>query len=359
MAPSHAPLPALVSDRVLRALTEHTAEFEVLDGVSDLMGAAEALLGGGKRLRAALCAAGWSALTERPVEAGSAPVLAGSALELFQGAALAHDDLMDGSLTRRGIPAVHRRMAAEHAAQGWLGDSDRHGAAGAILLGDLLLAISSVELDLARALVDPAASGRARAVWDLMTTEVALGQYLDVRSQVLPWDEQDDVERALTVVKHKSARYSVEHPLALGAALAGADEARLDQFRRAGLPLGIAFQLRDDVLGVFGEPAVTGKPAGDDLREGKRTVLLALALRSAERADRDLIRSSVGRDDLTEAQIDDVRAALERSGAVAEHEELISAQLATGLAALADLALPAASHDQLVELAHTLSTRSA
>ncbi len=352
-------LAELVSDRVVTALREHTSAFTALQGIDELLEAGHALLGGGKRLRAAFCAAGWTAYSAEPVVAGSAPVLAGSALELFQGAALAHDDLMDGSLTRRGMPAVHRRMAAEHAEQRWLGDPERHGAAGAILLGDLLLAISSVELDLARDRVPGAAARRGRATWDLMTTEVAVGQYLDVRSQVLPWSEDDDVDRSLTVVRHKSARYSVEHPLVLGAALAGADDDALVGLRRVGLPLGVAFQLWDDVLGVFGEPETTGKPAGDDLREGKRTVLLALALRSADAAQKAQLHRDVGRPDLSDADVEEIRGILRDTGAVEEHQTLIDAHLEQGLAALADLALPSASHALLTELAQRLTARSA
>ncbi|WP_413449843.1 polyprenyl synthetase family protein [Georgenia phoenicis] len=359
MAAPIAGLATLVSDRLAIALDEHTRPFASLEGLDELLGAGRALLGGGKRLRAAFCTAGWTAFSAEPVAAGSAPVLAGSALELFQGAALAHDDLMDGSLTRRGLPAVHRRMAAEHTERGWLGDADRHGAAGAILLGDLLLSVSSVELDLARQLVDEAASTHARATWDLMTTEVAVGQYLDVRSQVLPWSEQDDVARALTVVKHKSARYSVEHPLVLGAALAGAPEDALADLRRVGLPLGVAFQLWDDVLGVFGEPEVTGKPAGDDLREGKRTVLLALALRTADAAQREALQRDVGRPDLSEADVAGLRSILESTGAVEEHQRLIDSHLDEGLAALDTLGLPAESHRLLSELARMLTARAA
>lgn len=359
MAAPTGALAALVTDQVLRALREHTAPFHHLEGTEELLSAGEALLGGGKRLRAAFCAAGWEAFSSSPVTTGSAPVLAGSALELFQGAALAHDDLMDGSLTRRGLPAVHRRMAAQHAEHAWLGDADRHGAAGAILLGDLLLSVSSMEMDRARRLVEHGASDRARAIWDLMTTEVAVGQYLDVRSQVLPWDETEDVGRALTVVRHKSARYSVEHPLALGAALAGADEAALEGLRRAGLPLGVAFQLRDDVLGVFGEPEVTGKPAGDDLREGKRTVLLALALRSADAGQQARLQQAVGRPDLSPGDVAELRDILERTGAVEEHQGLIDAHLEEGLAALARLDLPAASEDLLAGLARSLTARTA
>ncbi|MEE6286590.1 polyprenyl synthetase family protein [Georgenia sp. MJ173] len=349
-----------VSSRLATAFVTHTAPFTHLEGITELFGAGEALLSGGKRLRAQFCVAGWRAFGGAAVSAQSPAVLAGSALELFQGAALAHDDLMDGSLTRRGLPAAHRRFAAEHAERGWLGSSESHGAAGAILLGDLLLSISSTEMDVARAELPAEASHRARTEWDLMTAEVAVGQFLDVRSQVLPWQHDDEaVERALTVVRHKSARYSVEHPLVLGAALAGADDAALERLRGVGLPLGVAFQLRDDVLGVFGDPAVTGKPAGDDLREGKRTVLLALALRHADDAQRTALEGAVGRDDLGDDEVEEIRAILHETGAVDAHEDLIAAQRDAGLAALAAMDLAAESRDVLTELAVALTSRQA
>ena len=355
-----AELVAAVSERLATAFQAHTAPFAHLDGIDELLGAGTALLTGGKRLRARFCAAGWQAFGGSPAQQDSPPVLAGSALELFQGAALAHDDLIDASLTRRGLPAVHRRLATEHTERGWLGSADQHGAAGAILLGDLLLAISSVEMDLARDAVPEEASRLARAQWGLMTTEVAVGQFLDVRSQALPWDHGDAaVERALVVVRHKSARYSVEHPLVLGAALAGADEAALDALRGVGLPLGVAFQLRDDVLGVFGDPAVTGKPAGDDLREGKRTVLLALALRAADGTQRAALEEAVGREDLSDSDVESMRTILRDTGAVAEHEALIAEHRDAGLAALAALDVTAESRTTLSDLALALTSRQA
>lgn len=351
---------AAVAARLHTAFDAHTAVFSDLEGIDEILGAGEALLGGGKRLRARFCVAAWEAFGGGAVTPEGPAVVAGSALELFQGAALAHDDLMDGSLTRRGLPAVHRRLAAEHAERGWLGSSADHGAAGAILLGDLLLSLASMEMDVARQALPASASRRARAEWDLMTAEVAVGQYLDVRSQVIPWRHDDsDVQRALTVVRHKSARYSVEHPLVLGAALAGADEAAIAELREVGLPLGVAFQLRDDVLGVFGDPEVTGKPAGDDLREGKRTVLLALALRRADHQQRATLVAAVGREDLDEAGVAEVRDVLNETGAVTEHEELITAQRDAGLRALAGLAVPDESRDELTSLAMALTARQA
>lgn len=350
-------VPAAVSARLTTAFVEHTAPFAHLEGVDELLGAGEALLSGGKRLRAQLCVAGWTAFDGEPQQPA---IIAGSALELFQGAALAHDDLMDGSLTRRGLPAVHRRMAAEHTERGWLGRAEDHGAAGAILLGDLLLSVSSMEMDVARAGLPADASRRARTEWDLMTAEVAVGQYLDVRAEALPWRHDDAaVARSLTVVRHKSARYSVEHPLVLGAAMAGADDEAIARLRAVGLPLGVAFQLRDDVLGVFGDPAVTGKPAGDDLREGKRTVLLALALRRADAQQRATVEDCVGRPDLSDEDIDRLRTILHATGAVEEHERLITDQLEEGLAALQAADVSAASRETLTTLAEALIRRQA
>ncbi|WP_127127535.1 polyprenyl synthetase family protein [Georgenia sp. SYP-B2076] len=351
-----------VSDRVVQALDDHTATFgHVGAPLADFLGPARELLGGGKRLRAQLCAAGWVAAGAPAGADVEAVVLAGSALELFQGTALVHDDVIDGSLTRRGLPAAHRRFATEHAGRGWLGSSDDYGQAAAIVLGDLLLAVSAMELERARDRVDGAAGRRAREIYDVMTAEVALGQYLDIRSQDMPWqdDEAGAVDRALQVVRHKSARYSVEHPLLLGAALAGAQADLLGHLSAIGLPLGEAFQLRDDELGVFGDPAVTGKPAGDDLREGKRTVLLAMTMSRAGAEDRAVLRGQVGRPDLTADEVTQVQHIMRATGALAAHEDLIAQRRDAGLRALAGAPVAPESVALLNDLAGALTRRSA
>src|SRR5690625_884378 len=211
-----APLvPALVTDRLESAYQRHTEALRDLgDGVNELLSAGEALLTGGKRLRGSFCVAGWSAYREGPVEITTPAVIAAAALELFQGAALVHDDLIDSSDTRRGMPAAHRRLAAHHAAAGWQGSSDEHGAAGAILLGDLMLSLAQQEIDEAREAVEADAAREAGRRWAHMMAEVAVGQYLDVRSQVLPFDDLS-VAASLQVIRAKSARYSVEHPLVI------------------------------------------------------------------------------------------------------------------------------------------------
>ncbi|GAA1752593.1 polyprenyl synthetase family protein [Kocuria aegyptia] len=297
----------------------------VLGGISadalPLLDAVVALSAGGKRLRARLCYWGWRAAGGDPED--PAVVRAGAALELFQSAALIHDDVIDRSDTRRGAPSVHRRFESVHADRGWALDGPAFGVAAAILSGDLCLSWSEQSFTEATA----AARGgrRAREVFDLMRSEVMAGQYLDVQSEVSGGGQDRDgaVQRALDVVRYKSAKYSVEHPVVLGAALAGAPEHVLERCSAFALPLGEAFQLRDDVLGVFGDPAATGKPAGDDLREGKRTVLVGYVRALGTETQIARLEETLGRPDLTEDDVEELRAIITACGALGSTEELI------------------------------------
>jgi geranylgeranyl diphosphate synthase type I len=191
-----------------------------------------------------------------------------------------------------------------------------------------------------------------------MTAEVTLGQYLDIYAQAVPWDQDFEIERdrAERVVRAKSARYSVEHPVVLGAALAGGDERLLASLAAFGLPIGEAFQLRDDVLGVFGDPAVTGKPAGDDLREGKRTLLVALAVERARGRDRATLLEGIGNPALDAPGIARIRQILVETGAVAAVEEQIEERTRRGFGALESAAVPAPARAALTALA-TLAVR--
>ena len=251
------------------------------------------LLRGGKRFRALFCYWGWQSvaalkaaedvLATSPDETEfEAVVTASAGLEFFHAAALVHDDIMDKSDTRRGLPAAHRRFEALHHDGEWLGDAATFGTSGALLFGDLLLSWSDeLVCEAFDDLPDRAAARGARREFNRMRTEVTVGQYLDILEENA-WLRMPDDEllaRARRVIVYKSAKYSVEAPLLIGAAMAGGTPEHLDALRRFGLPLGIAYQLRDDLLGVFGDPEVTGKPAGDDLREGKRTVIIAMARR--------------------------------------------------------------------------------
>ena len=292
-----------------------------LDATSDYVSA-------GKRLRAAYCwwgwrAAGGDAADERALRAGAA-------LEWLQGCALAHDDVLDDSDTRRGAPALHRALTSMHEHNGWRGDAAAFGTGTAILLGDLMLSWAD---EMFRSCgLPPDAIAAAAPYLDACKTEVGAGQLLDLLEQATA---EGTVPGAMRVVRYKAAKYTVERPLHVGAALAGADDALLGGLSGFGLPVGEAFQLRDDVLGVFGEPAVTGKPAGDDLREGKRTVLLARALESADPAGRELLHRSVGDPALTEDDVVGLRAVIAESGALAAVEQQITELAEQAQAALA------------------------
>jgi len=310
--------------RVHKALEDFlTAQADVLERVSpDCVPMVEYiadLVRGGKRLRPAFCYWGW-----RGAGGPDTPAIAQSAasLEFFQAAALIHDDVMDGSDTRRGMPAVHRRFATLHRGSGWTGDGERFGLSGAVLAGDLCLVWSS-EAFLTGGL-DAAALARGLPVFDRMRTELMGGQYLDILEQAVAGQRHEGAaDRARKVIKYKSAKYSVEEPLLLGGALAGADPGLLAAYSAFGLPLGEAFQLRDDVLGVFGDPEQTGKPAGDDLREGKRTVLVAYALENATPAQAAIVRTLLGDPHLEAHGVEAVREVILDTGALDRVEQLI------------------------------------
>ena len=305
---------------------------EIGEELTPLVSAVGSLLKGGKRLRAAFLYWGYRAGGGPD---GEAVIRAATAMEFFQAAALLHDDVMDDSDTRRGMPAAHRRLADEHAAAGWAGSGDRFGIAGAILGGDLCL-IWSDEL-FATSGLPVAALTRARPVFDRMRTQLMGGQFLDVLESARGWDElstDQRVARARTVIRYKSAKYTIEHPLLIGAAAADVNASDRHALSAYGLDLGEAFQLRDDLLGVFGDPAQTGKPAGDDLREGKRTVLVALALDQASRSTMALFDKLLGTPDLDTSGIDELRAAITASAAPERVEQMIQELTTSARAAL-------------------------
>ncbi|TDT78196.1 geranylgeranyl diphosphate synthase type I [Arthrobacter sp. AG258] len=337
-----------------------TQRQSIMSGISPdiepIMGSISNLVTGGKRLRALMCYWGWRGAGG--AAGASQVVTAGAALELFQAAALIHDDIIDRSDTRRGGPSVHRRFSQLHTAQGWALDGERFGQAAAILAGDLCLSFSEEAFT---DIGERAASGsRARLIFNLMRAEVMAGQYLDILEEVAGpvRDRAGAVGRAQSIIRFKSAKYSTEHPLALGGALAGASNELLRGYSAFALPLGEAFQLRDDVLGVFGDPLTTGKPAGDDLREGKRTVLVALALDQASPAESAFIDASLGSPDLSEADILDIRRIIEDSGALQATEVLIGEFGAAAFDALDELELEDLPKTALRRLAEATVSRA-
>ncbi|WP_020671599.1 polyprenyl synthetase family protein [Amycolatopsis nigrescens] len=349
---------------VERALDDflHEASRGILATEPTFAPAVEALtgfvLGGGKRLRPTFAWWGWRGAGGDPDGQDAEGVLrAVAALELVQACALIHDDLIDSSDSRRGSPTVHLAFAKRHAGHGWLGPPSSFGLAAAVLIGDLALAWADDMFESTS--LPPATLSAGRPAWRAMRTEVLAGQYLDVHTQATG-DASVDV--ALRIDKLKTAAYTVQRPLHLGASLAGADERLIGHLREFGGDLGVAFQLRDDLLGVFGDPSVTGKPAGDDLREGKRTLLVALGLQLAgeqgRTAEAVLIADAIGDAALTEAGVEAVRSALTDVGAVTAVERRIDTLTAAALTALrrADLAEPAA--DKLIELADRATRRT-
>jgi geranylgeranyl diphosphate synthase type I len=316
-----------------------------------LLAEARASVGGGKRFRAAFCYWGFRAL-QPDVDDETALLRACAALELLHASALVHDDLMDASDTRRGRPATHRGFEAEHRGDGWRGDPEQYGAAAAILLGDLLLSWSEELLRRCGLPLERVAA--AMGLFDLCRTEVITGQFLDVSVQARG---RADVDAAMTVLRYKSAKYSIERPLHIGAALAGAGEAQLAELTAYGLPLGEAFQLRDDLLGVFGDAATTGKPAGDDLVEGKRTVLVALALDAAPEADARLLDAHLGTQ-LDDALLTELRRVIDDSGAHAQVEAVIGELVTVSLEALDAAAVSDEARTVLRELASAATDRA-
>ncbi|MEU3251226.1 polyprenyl synthetase family protein [Streptomyces sp. NPDC006997] len=281
---------------------------------------------GGKRLRTAFAHCGWRAA------GGSgdptAVLRTGAALELLQACALIHDDVMDGSVRRRGVPALHVQLARGHWAAGMHGSSESFGTSAAVLAGDLALAWAD-DLLAETALGTPHGA-RLHEEWRAMRTEMVAGQYRDLHAQAA---RSSGVDEALTIATLKSALYTVARPLALGACLAGAEERVLDALRAAGRCAGLAFQLRNDLVGAFGDPAQTGEPADDDLRSRKLTYLLAVAVRLADAGDDRQAAAALAPDaDLRSGSaVRQARSALRRTGA----REVVEAKIEE----LADLAL--------------------
>lgn len=327
-------------------------DYDVLIGALE-----EFVLRGGKRLRPAFAYWGYRAATPGPEDPVSDEVLRlFSALELLHACALVHDDVIDCSATRRGMPTAHVQFAELHRDRGWRGSAAQFGRSAAILLGDLSLVWADDVV--AAADLQSDARSRVQRVWSDIRTEVLGGQYLDI---VAESSGANCIATAMNVNTYKTASYTVSRPLQFGAA-AAADRPDIQRaFHAIGNDLGVAFQLRDDVLGVFGDPVVTGKPSGDDLRSGKRTVLLAEAVERAERSDpaaAELLRRSTGTE-LTDAQVRELCAVIESVGALTAVENRIDLLTRRALQTLEQATINAPARTGLTELAGLAANRSA
>jgi geranylgeranyl diphosphate synthase, type I len=345
-----------ITDRLRRYLQDRRGQAAYIGGDYDRLtaGLEEFVLSGGKRLRPAFAYWGWRSVSSK--DADAQVLLLFSALELLHASALVHDDVIDGSATRRGRPTTHVQFAALHRDRQWRGSSDQFGVSAAILLGDLALAWAD---DIVAGIDLPHdARDRVRRVWVDIRTELFGGQYLDIVAEA---SGAESIASAMTVNTYKTASYTVSRPLQLGVAAAADRPDVQSLFHQVGTDLGVAFQLRDDVLGVFGDPAVTGKPSGDDLRSGKRTVLLATAVELADKSDAaaaKLLRGSIGTD-LTDTQVGELCEEIERMGALAAVEDQIETLTRRALATLADAPIHAAAKTGLSELARLAANRSA
>jgi geranylgeranyl diphosphate synthase, type I len=348
-------LAGVITEQLRRYLSYRRGGAAYIGGDYDdlIAGLEEFVLSGGKRLRPVFAYWGWRAVATR--EPDEQVLLLFAALELLHACALIHDDVIDGSATRRGRPTTHVKFAELHRGRRWRGSADQFGMSAAILLGDLALAWAD---DIVAGVDLPSdAYRRLRPVWSDIRTEVLGGQYLDIVAEA---SAAESIGSAMTVNLYKTASYTVSRPLQLGVA-AAADRSDVQAvFHQVGTDLGVAFQLRDDVLGVFGDPAVTGKPSGDDLRSGKRTVLVAEAVELADRSDpkaAKLLRRSIG-NQLTDAQVSDLCGVIEKVGALAAVEDQIQRLTRQALAKLAVAPISATAKAGLSELARMAANRS-
>ncbi|WP_336207422.1 polyprenyl synthetase family protein [Nonomuraea sp. LPB2021202275-12-8] len=334
-----------IDDRLAGFLDGWRAPVADRDVVAAYQLLVEFILGGGKRIRPQLCYWGWRGAGGEDCEE---IISAAAALELCHAGLLIHDDIMDGSDLRRGRSTVHRSLAHLHGGAG----AEAFGRAGGILLGTLSLAWSDALLSSCG--VEPARLRAAHHLFDAMRTEVISGQYLDILAQLR---DGATVEQALTTIRYKTAKYTVERPLQIGGALAGAAPELLRSYSAFGLPLGEAFQLRDDMLGTFGSSGETGKSALDDLREGKQTVLFAHAVERATPAQLAYLRTWHGNPELTDEHAGEVREILIATGAPTRVEGMIDERVRLAVKALEAAPIASEARVALTVLAAQLAHR--
>lgn len=337
---------------------------EIGQELSHLFDEADAFLRGGKRFRATCLALGY--LSHAPLDfdgdarTAQRVTYAATALEFFHAAALVHDDIIDRSATRRGRPSVHSSFTELHIAQKLRGSSGHFGLSMAILLGDLLQSWADELFQRALDITDDHESrASAREQFNTMRTEVTYGQYFDVFEEQHAGfaDHDTQLSRSTRVLLYKSAKYSVEAPLLLGATLAGGGPALLQTLTEFGVPVGVAFQLRDDILGVFGDSQETGKPSGDDLRSGKRTVLVTLAREKLPASAQRLFDEMLGTD-LDHDQVEMLQRTIRDSGALQQVEQMIERNVSRASELARSTEVSAAASDSLARLAHKMAHRS-
>lgn len=346
--PSLAAIAARVEQRLREFLAPEHARWAAFDAdlAEPMAEIGRLVLVGGKRLRPAFCHWGFAAAGGDPADEMVAN--AGAAFELMHAFALFHDDVMDDAASRRGNPTTHTVFAQRHRDGAWAGEARRFGEGVAILVGDLAFVYSDMLM---------AGAGReAWAIWNELRIELNVGQVLDIIGSVR---NERSRHKAEQICRYKSGKYTIERPLHLGAVMAAPERAAqlLPALSAYGLPLGDAFQMRDDVMGAFGDAAVTGKPVGGDLREGKPTPLMARAVAAADAAQQQVL-ALVGRADLTDDDVARVQQAIIDSGALADLEATITRLTAEAVAAIERAPIEPGARDELIALATYVSQRT-
>jgi geranylgeranyl diphosphate synthase type I len=346
--PSLAAIAARVEQRLREFLEPEHARWAAFDAelAEPMAEIGRLVLVGGKRLRPAFCHWGFAAAGGDPAD----PMVAnaGAAFEMMHAFALFHDDVMDDAASRRGNTTTHTVFAQHHRDGGWAGEARRFGEGVAILVGDLAFVYSDMLM---------AGAGReAWEIWNELRVELNVGQVLDIMGSVR---NERSRHKAEQICRYKSGKYTIERPLHLGAVMAAPERAGelLPALSAYGLPLGDAFQMRDDVMGAFGDAAVTGKPVGGDLREGKPTPLMARAVEAATPAQAEVL-ALVGRTDLDDESVARVQQAIVESGALADLEATISRLTAEAVAAIELAPITGEARTELAALAEYVSQRT-
>jgi geranylgeranyl diphosphate synthase, type I len=343
--PSLALIAKRVDERITVLMDTELARWSLIDTdlVAPLSSLRSLVLAGGKRLRPAFCHWAYVGVGGDPED--TSLVDAGAGLELLHTFALVHDDVMDGSRTRRGMDAVHIQFIDAHHEFSGRGEDRRFGEGVAILVGDLAFVYADILLN--------GANAEAIRIFNELRIEVNIGQYLDLLGSVRG---EPSIESARRICQYKSGKYTIERPLHLGAALGGRLASVEGALTAYGMPLGEAFQLRDDLLGTIGDDQLTGKPVGDDLREGKPTALIAEARKSATPPQRQLL-TQIGDPNLSDAAIIEMQGVLHATGAVARIEQRIEELRNESIEAIASATMTTESLEALVELAHFVTSR--
>lgn len=369
-----AEVPGHVDHRLKEYLAESTDEFSHINPRVNvaLDYLQEFIISGGKRVRPTFAWAGVRAGLEHCRTDATAStartkltqelLTAISAFEFIQACALIHDDIIDASDTRRGHPTVHKRFEKQHRNQQWIGSPEHYGVSQAILTGDIALAWADDMFfgcripELLGSAHAPTVHADANRAWRAMRTEVISGQILDIAVEA---EGSENPQDALDVIRYKTASYTVARPLHIGAALVGASPHTVQLLRDIGEDIGTAFQLRDDILGIFGDPAITGKPSGDDLISGKRTALINYALARGNTADTATLREKLGRipAETEQTTVAELRTIIEDSGALSTVEQQIEQRSQQAIDKIATAGFSKQLTGELSDLARTLTHR--